>query len=467
MKYMKFLTFFFCIAFAVFACSSNNETDPNAGGLPDKEEPLATDFAKGADIGWCTEYESKGYDFYNAKGEKRECTALMKELGLNAIRIRVWVDPSDNWCNTADVVVKAQRAKALNMDVMIDFHYSDWWADPAQQNKPAAWVGKNLADLKKALSDHTVSVLRELKAVGVTPKWVQVGNEIRPGMLWDKDKALSGASYDVKESDLKDAPANASSEVVYPMNWANLGAFITTGYDAVKSVCPDAIVIVHLDNGWDNGLFNWFFDELKKNGGKWDMIGMSLYPYWSRDAKPEYTAADAVITDCIKNIKAVSAKYNCDVMVVETGMECADDKGNLASASVLAEGKRQLASSLFRLYFHSVAGAEIHADPLIYICQSKSFFRLTAGTLDFPSQLLQVFLIHTDSIITDRQVEDLSGFLTADMDAASGALIFYAVIKGIFNQWLQRQLQNLIIVQRLVNLDIILQNVPIPSFLNL
>lgn len=158
-----------------------------------------TDFAKGADIGWCTEYESKGYDFYNAKGEKRECTALMKELGLNAIRIRVWVDPSDNWCNTADVVVKAQRAKALNMDVMIDFHYSDWWADPAQQNKPAAWVGKNLADLKKALSDHTVSVLRELKAVGVTPKWVQVGNEIRPGMLWDKDKALSGASYDVKD----------------------------------------------------------------------------------------------------------------------------------------------------------------------------------------------------------------------------------------------------------------------------
>lgn len=124
----------------------------------------------------------------------------------------------------------------------------------------------------------------------------------------------------------------------------NLHSFIIKQLDKVFN--PDAIVIVHLDNGWDNGLFNWFFDELKKNGGKWDMIGMSLYPYWSRDAKPEYTAADAVITDCIKNIKAVSAKYNCDVMVVETGMECADDKGNLASASVLAEGKRQLARIL-------------------------------------------------------------------------------------------------------------------------
>ena len=88
-------------------------------------------------------------------------------------------------------------------------------------------------------------------------------------------------------------------------------------------------MIVHLDNGWDSGLFTWFFDELKKNGGKWDMIGMSLYPYWSRDAKEGYSSADAVITDCISNIKALSTKYNCDVMVVETGMECADDNGKL------------------------------------------------------------------------------------------------------------------------------------------
>ena len=200
--------------------------------------------------------------------------------------------------------------------------------------------------MKSAIKDHTVSVLQALKTIGVIPKWVQVGNEIRPGMLWDEDVALSGASYNVTEKDLKDAPASATDKVVYPMNWANLGAFVTTGYDAVKSVFPDAIVIVHLDNGWDSGLFTWFFDELKKNGGKWAMIGMSLYPYWSRDAKEGYSSADAVITDCISNIKALSTKYNCDVMVVETGMECADDNGKLASNSVLNEGKRQLARIL-------------------------------------------------------------------------------------------------------------------------
>ncbi len=346
MDYIKTFFSFLFAAYSLTACGNNNDNSVPAPE-PKPETPVISGFTKGADIGWVTEYESKGYYFYNAKGEKRECTALMKELGLDAIRIRVWVDPSahGNWCNVDDVVVKARRAKALGMDVMIDFHYSDWWADPAQQNKPASWVGKNLADLKDALREHTVNVLRALKNAGVTPKWVQVGNEIRPGMLWDKDKALSGASYNVEECHLKDAPANASSKVVYPVNWANLGAFITTGYDAVKSVFADAIVIVHLDNGWDSGLFNWFFDELKKNGGKWDMIGMSLYPYWSRMEKPGYKADD-VITDCIKNINGLGTKYNCDVMVVETGVECADDQGKLASAAVLAEGKRQLARIL-------------------------------------------------------------------------------------------------------------------------
>ena len=168
--------------------------------------------------------------------------------------------------------------------------------------------------------------------------------EIRSGMLWDEDAALSGASYDVRECDVKGS--NSTSEKVkYRKNFANLAAFINVGYDAVKSVFDDAIVIVHLDNGYDNELYTWFFNGLKANGGKWDMIGMSLYPYWTMLEHKEYTA-DRTITECIANINSVARKYNCDVMVVETGMECADDKGNLASASVLAEGKRQLARVL-------------------------------------------------------------------------------------------------------------------------
>ena len=237
--------------------------------------------------------------------------------------------------------MKAKRAQKLDMDVMVDFHYSDWWADPGQQHKPAAWKGLGINELKKALANHTTEVLNALKAAGVTPKWVQVGNEIRPGMLWDEDASLSGASYDIRACDVKGSNTT-STEIKYRANWANLATFINTGYDAVKSVFPQAIVIVHLDNGYDNGLYTWFFDELKKNGGKWDMIGMSIYPYWTMQEHPEYTA-EKTITDCIANIKKVSARYGCDVMVVETGMECADDQGRLASDAVLQQGKEQLA----------------------------------------------------------------------------------------------------------------------------
>ena len=114
---------------AMTACSSSSTKEEEM-----KDEIVeVVDFFNGADFCWVTELESKGLKFYNANGEERECTALMKEYGMNAIRLRVWVDPSkhDNWCNQEDLLVKAKRAKALGMEVMVDLHYSDWWADPA------------------------------------------------------------------------------------------------------------------------------------------------------------------------------------------------------------------------------------------------------------------------------------------------------------------------------------------------
>ena len=103
-------------------------------------EPVEQEFWLGADISWATELEARGHKLYNNEGEERECTELMKELGLNAVRLRVWVDPSahGNWCNKEDLLVKCRRAKDLDMAIMVDFHYSDWWADPAKQNIPAS-----------------------------------------------------------------------------------------------------------------------------------------------------------------------------------------------------------------------------------------------------------------------------------------------------------------------------------------
>ena len=319
----------------ISACSSSSTKEEQN---EEKVEEMVG-FYKGADISWVTELESKGQKFYNANGQERECTALMKEYGMNAIRLRVWVDPSkhDNWCNKEDVLVKAKRAKALGMEVMIDFHYSDWWADPAKQNIPASWKGHSYEEMKKDLANHTKEVLQFMKDNGITPKWVQVGNETTNGMLWSVQTNEQG--WEIKDE-------NGNTIITESMGHASrnpeqYAGFFKAGYEAVKEIFPNAIVIVHLDNGFDEALYNWNLDILKNNGAEFDMIGMSLYPYWAESFHNK--TADQTISGCMSNIKKVSAKYGCDVMIVETGMLCADEQSKLINASVLEEGYKQLA----------------------------------------------------------------------------------------------------------------------------
>jgi arabinogalactan endo-1,4-beta-galactosidase len=256
--------------------------------------PSVTSFAAGADVGWLTEMEAAGKKFYTAEGTQMECMALLKSLGMNSIRLRVWVNPTDRWCNAADLLVKAKRANDLGMRIMIDFHYSDWWADPGKQTKPAAWTTLSLADLKTAVGNHTREVLNLLKNNNITPEWVQVGNETGNGMLWETGKAS--------------------------VSMANYAALNNAGYDAVKEVFPTAKVIVHLHNGYDNGMFRWIFDGLKTNGGKYDVIGMSLYPSWyDVTGKPKGDWQNAN-KDCLTNMNDMVARYGKEVMVVECGM---------------------------------------------------------------------------------------------------------------------------------------------------
>lgn len=325
MKYINFWFFVMGMLLSCSACGNHSETDSDTGELPDEGGSSTTVFAKGADISWVSEMKQKGMKFYDASGVETDCFRLMKNLGMNAIRLRVWVNPKDGWNNKEDVVSKAKRAQAEGMDLMIDFHYSDSWADPGQQFKPAAWQGKSLAELKQAIADHTKDVMNALKAAGVTPKWVQVGNEIRPGMLWDEDKALSGAFYDVYEKDVKGLNSS-TNKLKYPGNQANLAAFVNTGYDAVKSVFPEAIVIVHIDNAWDDQ--TWWFDQFLKAGGKMDMIGLSHYPQTHETKKWEEMNRLA-----LEHVSQWAAKYKVKVMVAEVGVK----RSNATSPQVLKE----------------------------------------------------------------------------------------------------------------------------------
>lgn len=222
---------------------------------------------------------------------------VLKAAGINAIRLRVWVRPEDpnGWSGKEDVVRMAKRAAEAGMAVMIDFHYSDFFADPSRQNTPSEWSGLNLNGLCAKVAEHTRNVLTALKSAGVTPLWVQVGNETRPGMLWE-----TGRLY------------NDKGEI--SGGWSNYAALSNAGYDAVKSVFPAAKVIIHIDNAYQNN--TWFFDKLKAAGGKFDMIGLSHYPM----TNPSMTWK-AMNSSAILNIKSLAAKYGCRVMVCEVGVK--------------------------------------------------------------------------------------------------------------------------------------------------
>ena len=183
----------------------------------------------------------------------------------------------------------AQRASNMGFDVMIDFHMSDTWADPGHQTKPAAWAAHSFSQLQTDVYNHVQDVLDTLKSVGVTPKWVQIGNETNDGMLWEDGRASK--------------------------NMSNFAALIKSGYNAVKDVDSTIQVIVHLSNGHDNSLYTWIFNGLRNNGAKWDIIGMSVYPYWANLPWADDNSKS------LANMKDLIARYQTKVMVCEAGYD--------------------------------------------------------------------------------------------------------------------------------------------------
>jgi len=259
--------------------------------LQKQTKTKALAFSKGADVGWLSQMEATGYRFYDTDGTQKDCLQLLKDRGMNTIRLRVWVNPSNDktngHCSPAETVAMAVRAQNMGMRVMIDFHYSDSWADPAKQTKPAAWATHTFTQLLDDVYNHTYDVLNALKTAGVTPEWVQIGNEIPGGMLW---------------------PEGSNST-----NFIQLTQLLNKGYDATKSINAAIKVVVHIDKGNDNARFRWFFDNLTTNNVKYDVIGMSYYPYWLGS---DYSATIAALG---ANLKDMVTRYGKEVMVVEVG----------------------------------------------------------------------------------------------------------------------------------------------------
>lgn len=280
---MKKMMIILLAALAAASCTQPQEYHPAASNAVEQQEVT---FAKGADVSWLTQMESEGFTFKNAAGETTECMQLLRDdCGVNAIRLRVWVNPEQGWNSADDVLVKARRAAALGMAVMIDFHFSDTWADPGNQNVPAAWAAHDIAALQDDVDAHVRQTLTLLKNYGVKVQWVQIGNETRGGMMYPLGKYENGD---------------------------NFALLVNAGYDAVKAIYPEASVIVHLDSGNRMDLYTRIFNYLKTYNGKYDMIGMSFYP--------EASAWETTTATMIFNINAVYKAYGKPVMICETGM---------------------------------------------------------------------------------------------------------------------------------------------------
>jgi arabinogalactan endo-1,4-beta-galactosidase len=270
-------------------------------------------FAKGADVSWLPQMEASGFTFRDFDGEPRDCLEILKSNGMDTIRLRVFVNPSDDphsgHCSAPEVAAMAVRAHKSGFRLLIDFHYSDSWADPAKQTKPAAWANHTFAELESDVYQHTFNVLSLLKAKGVTPEWVQIGNEIPGGMLWPEGKVGQGD---------------------------NLARLINAGYRATKSIDSSIKVIVHLDRGNNNPLFRSFFDALQQEGGQFDVIGLSYYPYW---LKVDYTQN---IADLQHNLIDMAQRYDKEVMLVEIGGEDTSVANTYAMLSAVLKAVRNV-----------------------------------------------------------------------------------------------------------------------------
>jgi arabinogalactan endo-1,4-beta-galactosidase len=266
----------------------------------------------GADISNLPQIEARGVKFSD-NGVSGDPIEIMKAHGFNYIRLRIFNEPANpkgyspqkGFCDLAHTMAMAKRIKAAGMKFLLDFHYSDYWADPQQQNKPLAWVGKDFPSLKKSLYDWTVNVMSSLKAQGTTPDMVQVGNEINHGMDWP------------------DGEIN---------NLDSLAQLIYSGVQGVKAVSPSTIIMLHIALGGQNAEARFFVDNMLARKVPFDVIGLSYYPKWH-----------GTPSDLKNNMADLASRYKQQVMVAEYSQL----KKEVNDSAFTAPGKKAIGSFIW------------------------------------------------------------------------------------------------------------------------
>lgn len=259
----------------------------------------------GADVSTLQRSTDLGLKFYNAAGTQQDALDILKANGVNYARLRVWNNPASGYNNAAKVLAYAKTVKAKGLKLLVDFHYSDTWADPGKQYKPAAWASHGIAQLQTDVYDFTYNLCNSLKAQGTTPDSVQIGNEINVGMLWNDGKVVNN-------------------------DFTNLSLLLKAGYNATKACNSATQVMIHTADANSDANARWFYDGIKAKGVNWDITGLSYYCFWHGTLSNLYN----VITD-------VRTRYGKPVVIAETAFPFtsanADSQGN-AVGSATCEG---------------------------------------------------------------------------------------------------------------------------------
>jgi arabinogalactan endo-1,4-beta-galactosidase len=267
---------------------------------------------RGADISFTLAEEAAGITYRSGR-RRAPVERLLRTAGANWVRLRIWVDPPAGYSDLGQALRLARRAKAAGLRVLLDLHYSDFWADPGKQVTPAAWAGQDLATLARTVHDYTAGVIAAFARQRTPVDMVQIGNEVVAGMLWPVGQIYLG-----------DTP-----------RWAEFATLVKAGLAGARAAQPRGHrlrTMLHIDRGGDNGGSRWFFDHVLEQGVRFDVIGESFYPFW-HGPLPALAA----------NLDDLATRYGKPIVVVETAypwtMADGDDLANsISDPAQLPEG---------------------------------------------------------------------------------------------------------------------------------
>ncbi|MEQ8358353.1 MAG: glycosyl hydrolase 53 family protein [Cytophagales bacterium] len=300
----------------------------------------------GADLSYVNEMEDCGAVYLDVEGLPIDPYQIFSDNGCNLVRLRLWHDPSwfSNYSNFEDVKKSIARARALDMNVLLDFHYSDDWADPSRQTIPEAWrsVINELPALSDSLYNYTYQTLKKLSNENLLPEMVQIGNEINPEIL------------------------QAGEPVQWPINWNRNSILLNKGIQAVRDISLESgktiEIMLHIAQP-ENGL--WWFDDALDNGViDFDWIGLSYYPMWS----------DYKLNDLSFALETLIKRHNKKLMIVETAYPFttrnADAAGNILGVDagvpgidISPEGQLEFLLELEKEVFEAGADGIVYWEP--------------------------------------------------------------------------------------------------------